>query len=144
MEKKRSTIVYANRKGAGMGTACEMPPPEDVVEVELHDFYAYLNGIESQGFISHQTNTDATAVWKDLQRNTMLPVPNASAGPDGILLLTWDENQHHLEVEFLPEQMPMFFYCDHNVSDYWEVPYDNTSGLLWEKLLSVCGLFHRS
>lgn len=117
-------------------------------EQEIQSLMDYLERLESGGFISQLTSLNAKEVWNDLARvtNDRLMVPNASAGPDGMLLLTWDRGRYHLELEFLPEQVPTFFYFDRDASTGWEVVYDASrelrDRLLRDRLLPVFGLFY--
>ncbi len=105
----------------------------------------YLNEIHAGGHISSRTANDAKRVWAELNLAThaRLPVPNASPGPDGMLLLTWDRHEHHLELEFLPEKSPSFFYFDRLKPGGWEVAYSEYSGApsMRERLFSVFSLF---
>lgn len=85
----------------------------------------YLRHIASEGFTSTPTVNAALDAWDDLDRSTggSLPVPNASAGPDGMLLLTWDRGEHHLELEFLVDSTASFFYFNRNTHGAWEIEY---------------------
>lgn len=105
----------------------------------------YLREIETGGYISASTAADARRIWDELNRAThaRLPVPNASPGPDGMLLLTWDRREHHLELEFLPEKPPVFFYFDRHMPGGLEIAYGDYSGTrgVRERLFSVFSLF---
>jgi len=64
----------------------------------------------------------ALIVWLRLRQaaGSRLPVPDASPGPDGSLLYTWDQDGHHLELELFPDAPAEFFYTDRASGAVWE------------------------
>lgn len=85
--------------------------------------YGYLEQVAAEGLISRRLSTSAWEAWKTLA-DAMPDVPNACPGPDGSLLFTWDRGEHHLELEFYPDELPSFFYANRDTSALWEAEYD--------------------
>lgn len=52
-----------------------------------------------------------------------LAVPKASTGPDGQVLLTWDEAEHHFELEIPPDEPAVFFYRNRRTGETWDADY---------------------
>ena len=74
-------------------------------------FRAYLDETARAGDISEETAGRAWEAWLRLSREMggCLTVPDAAPGDDGELLLTWDQDDLHLELEFLPDHPAEFF-----------------------------------
>ncbi len=86
----------------------------------------YLKEISSgdNPLISQETFTQALSAWKHLCEIYLMPVPSACTGPDGRLLFCWDKENHHLELEFIPNQAAEFFYRDRNSEEMWSEDYE--------------------
>jgi hypothetical protein len=82
----------------------------------------YLNRICDQGFISADVRDDALTAWSALSAAThnALIVPNACPGDEGDLLLTWDRDDHHLELEFVRGSPAIVFWADRTRGMPWE------------------------
>lgn len=50
-----------------------------------------------------------------------LPVPDASVGPEGQILLIWDNADHHLELETTVEGASLF-YANRSTGSWWGQP----------------------
>lgn len=68
----------------------------------------------ANGIISQSTANAARKIWELLQRlpDVRIPVPAASAGPDGQVFYSWNSGRHHFEIEILPNGDVEFFYRD--------------------------------
>lgn len=56
-------------------------------------------------------------------------IPDACTGPDGMVGLSWNRNEHHLEVDIHPDGDLEFYYCNRETLESWEaeVPAENWS-----------------
>jgi hypothetical protein len=72
----------------------------------------YLNQCVDQELITARVARLAWTAWTALSDSTgnALLVPDASPGPDGQLLYTWDRDEHHLELEVFADAPAEFFY----------------------------------
>jgi hypothetical protein len=72
----------------------------------------YLNQMVDQELITPRVARLAWNAWTALSNSTgnALPVPDACPGPDGELLYTWDQGEHHLELEIFADTPAEFFY----------------------------------
>jgi hypothetical protein len=71
----------------------------------LHDWLAYLEGLcEPSGDL-------ARGLWQLLCDSLgWAPVPQAGPLPDGGFQFVWDRDEHHLEIDVLPERRMEWFY----------------------------------
>jgi hypothetical protein len=53
----------------------------------------------------------------------LIPVPSASAGPDGEILFVWNRGNYHLELEILPDGPAEFFYRNRATHEVWDAEY---------------------
>jgi hypothetical protein len=106
---------------------------------ELED---YLNGICDQGFISADVKDDTLKAWRALSASThnALMVPNACPGDEGDLLLTWDRDDHHLELEFVQGSPAIVFFTDRTRGMPWESEF-HADASLEPRLFSALALF---
>lgn len=112
------------------------PAPEPVVRFTAFDSALYRSTMTpvdrlkehddflkamAQGVISPATAQRARKVWYSLLNRSghLLPIPAASAGPDGQVFYSWDKGRHHLEVEILPGEEIEYFYRDRETGEYW-------------------------
>jgi hypothetical protein len=81
----------------------------------------YLRETEREGLISAATASQAKRAWFDCSRSTgyAIPVPAACTGADGQLQYAWDRDEHHLELNFSPEEAPFFFYRNRTSGEVW-------------------------
>lgn len=50
-------------------------------------------------------------------------VPGICRGPDGQLVLGWDRDEHHLEVELFPGKPAEIFYRNRLTNELWGVDF---------------------
>lgn len=83
----------------------------------------YLDRVSHKGLIASDMALTALETWEIIKQQTNLPTPVACPGPEGDLLLTWDNDIHHLELEFIPDNTPTFFYLNRDTNEAWEEDY---------------------
>ena len=127
-------------------TSVEAHPacPEDwaVPVRRVQEIENYLNRICAQGFISADVRDDALRAWNALSaatRNALI-VPNACPGDEGDLLLTWDRDDHHLELEFVRGSPAVVFWADRTRGMPWESEF-HADTPLERRLLSALEFF---
>jgi hypothetical protein len=86
---------------------------------------SYLRAVSESGEISEETARLAWKGWTQLWLALpyALPVPDACPGPDGQLLYTWDQDEHHFELEIFPNGSGEFFYRNRTTGKLWGVDY---------------------
>jgi hypothetical protein len=63
----------------------------------------YLRNLPQSGAVSPFIAASAEQLWRDIQSVTgNLRVPDAVATGDGGILLAWDRDDHHVEIELMP------------------------------------------
>ncbi len=84
--------------------------------------YVYLGELRDSKRIDGYTAIIARRVWRELRRATAdtIRVPNASAGGEGQVLYTWNEREHHLELEIFPDGRTEFFYRNRRTGKLWD------------------------
>jgi hypothetical protein len=102
----------------------------------------YLNRICGRGFISADVRDDALRAWNALSAAThnALMVPNACPGDEGDLLLTWDRDDHHLELEFVRGSPAIVFCADRTRGMPWESEF-HADAPLEPRLFAALALF---
>lgn len=75
---------------------------------------SYLNLLVHENLVSKNIADSAWELWQGLDDHFLgeLPVPTASPGPDGQILYTWDQGEHHLEIEFVVNEPATMFYMN--------------------------------
>ena len=91
---------------------------------EEHKHIQFLRRMSTEGTppsISQQTAQLALQVFLAMRNLTggELPVPSASAGPDGMVFYNWDRGRHHLDVEIRPSHSVDYFYRDRVTGQTW-------------------------
>ena len=82
-----------------------------------NEHFAYLKEISS---LCPNTYIPAAQLWLILwEQNMNLPLPSACTGPDGQIMYSWDKNEHHFEVEILPNKPMEFFYKNRLTGELW-------------------------
>ena len=93
--------------------------------LELHlDFLKQISTVPHPS-VSLATATAARIAWFAIWRasNYAIPLPAACTGPDGKLAYAWDRDEHHLELEFIPNQPAEFFYRNRATRELWGEDY---------------------
>jgi hypothetical protein len=85
----------------------------------------YLEAAIRTGSLEATTASAAMKSWKALSTasDKKLPVPDASVGPDGQLMYTWDRGGHHFELEIFPDGSGEFFYFNRHTNEMWGYDY---------------------
>jgi hypothetical protein len=80
-------------------------------EISRARLEAYLNFLVEEHLATCQNADQAREAWQGLHEyfNGNLSVPAASSGPDGQILLTWDDDLEHLEMEFILNEATTIF-----------------------------------
>lgn len=86
------------------------------------EFAGFLTQKVRAGLASGVAAGAAWAAWTVLEAYSEMraPVPNASVGPCGTVLLTWDDAEHHLECEAECGEGVSFFYRSRRTEECWE------------------------
>jgi hypothetical protein len=117
----------------------ESGPQPDQVRGLVKYLGSISKGRPGERSISPSTALLAYNLWVYLWSATgfKLPVPDACPGPDGQLLYTWDQGEHHLELEVFPEGASEFFYSNRVTNELWECDYRVTQPLPAEALVKL-------
>jgi hypothetical protein len=84
----------------------------------------YLGELSRSGLIDQYMAVLAWKAWNQLRTVTpCLLVPDASPGPDGQVLYTWDHEQDYLELEIFPSGAAEFFYRNRASGQLWGYDY---------------------
>src|SRR5205809_6924017 len=85
----------------------------------------YLHQLAQDQIICKPTMARTLEAWGRLAAAAKgLPAPDATPGPDGQVLYTWDRDRHHLELEILPAGPAEFFYRDRRSGGLWECEFE--------------------
>jgi hypothetical protein len=81
----------------------------------------YLLGVIEKGYASADTIEAARSSWEALDAATdrRVAIPNAGPGPNGEMILTWDQREHHFEIEVAPAEPPYLFYRNRESGETW-------------------------
>ena len=88
------------------------PSSEFLLLQRVQGLVDYLNQCVDQELITPRVARLAWNAWTSLSNSTgnALLVPDACPGPDGELLYTWDQGEHHLELEISADTPAELFY----------------------------------
>lgn len=111
-------------------------------EAPTRRLQTYLRNLAHSGEVDSETASLAWRVWNQLRAVTAysLPVPNASPLLDNRLLYTWDNAEHHFEVEIFPEGTGEFFYRNRASGQLWESEY-MVGQVVPQEVIDKLGLF---
>lgn len=118
-----SRLIEASPKQAAIS---ETRMPVSVFEHErAQGLHHYLERAVKAKHINAEMASIAWRVWRALSNATLnkLPVPNAGVGPDGQILYTWKQNEHHFEVEIFLNGIGEFFYLNLKTNEMWDCEY---------------------
>jgi hypothetical protein len=127
--KKGNTILFDGRDPVNLASpaisetsAMEFTVREQSREQRLH---YYLESTIKAKHISADTASIAWRTWRYLLKATSnnLPVPDAGIGPDGQVLYTWKNGEHHFEIEIFPTGVGELFYLNLNTDEMWDSEY---------------------
>jgi hypothetical protein len=93
-------------------------------QARIKGFKEYLVMCEGRHSISTSVHNLGWLIWEKLNSRLgyALAVPDACPGPSGELLLTWDKDSDHFEVEVEPSLDVSFFYVNSHKNISWESP----------------------
>lgn len=78
---------------------------------------SYLRALPQRDLTADAVNDAMELLWQDLRRSVPnIHPPDASPTDDRTLLMSWDRDQHHLEIEVMPSGKYLWFYRDHDVN----------------------------
>jgi hypothetical protein len=97
--------------------------------LQLKEHLDYLKEVSSKGdhpLITAATAVEARKAWWVVWEATgfALPIPAACTGPDGQMLYSWDNNEHHLELEIILGQPSEIFYKNRVTMYLWGESYN--------------------
>jgi hypothetical protein len=127
-ESATSSVDMADNGSAQLIIA----PPSSAQEFamqQLREHFEYLKRVSTVGNqppITLKTAESAWNAWIIVWEATgfALPIPAACTGPDGQILYSWDNDQHHFELEIIPEQPAEFFYKNRGTGELWGEDYN--------------------
>jgi hypothetical protein len=74
----------------------------------------YLDALPAQHWSSPEVVAAARRVWLRLRNHVeAITPPDASPTEDGTLIMSWSQNEHHLEIEIMPNDTYVWFYRHH-------------------------------
>lgn len=94
--------------------------------------YVYLFKLKNEGVISEQTYMKAALAWGSiiLASRRALPPADVAPGDDGSVLISWDREEHHLEVEVFPGDGPNeLLYGNRLTNEVWSCELPATEAL---------------
>jgi hypothetical protein len=81
--------------------------------VAKHVHYLHEIAGGEDPLVSQETSGAALVAWVLLRRDApRLPVPAAGVGEDGEILYTWNQGEHHLELEISSDGSAHFYYLN--------------------------------
>jgi hypothetical protein len=83
---------------------------------------AYLADLRDRGRIDGYTALIAWRAWRALRKATRgsLRVPNASPGDEDQVHFSWNEGEHHMELDVFPDGRTEFFYRNRSTGKLWD------------------------
>ncbi|AGA28301.1 hypothetical protein [Singulisphaera acidiphila] len=125
------TSLFSWSKQVGRPCGAVAAPKEIGPGPRLQEHRKYLQKLERDGEISTELENTAWRILLDLldAAGSSLAIPDACPGSDGQLLYTWDQAEHHLELEMFPDRHVEFFYRNRRTGGLWEHEQDVTDGL---------------
>lgn len=77
------------------------------------EFAQYLRGEVDNKWTDEQTAARSFAIWQTVSTDLdALQVPDCSTADDGRVLMTWDDNVRHFEIEVFPGADAEWFYLE--------------------------------
>jgi hypothetical protein len=85
----------------------------------------YLSSTVQENMLTQQTAELALQVWRDLELSfgERIQVPDAGIMPDLGVLYSWNNDEHHFEIEISESQQATLFYLNYHTDEMWEMPY---------------------
>jgi hypothetical protein len=79
----------------------------------------YLRNLPQSGAVSPFIAASAEQMWRDYQpADGKLPIPDAVATESGGILLAWDRDEHHVEIELMPSGSYDWLYRNRKTASY--------------------------
>lgn len=102
----------------------------DATSVAKHSQYLDEISRGPDPLVSPTTSKSASLAWELLrEQNPRLPIPASGVGQDGEILYTWNNDDHHLELEVLPGGTAEFFYMNRRTDALSEGRYHVGDGI---------------
>lgn len=76
--------------------------------------------------IIHFMNTEEFKLFYTALERFGPRIPAMCTGPNGQVMLSWDDNEHHLEVELLLNKPAEIFYRNRKTNETWGLFFDET------------------
>ncbi len=94
-------------------------------KMRAQQLFDYLASLVLDQHITARTAGDARRAWEQLVKEfgSRVPVPDVGAGPDGQILFSWNNDEHHFELEIMPEGIAEFFYLNMRTDKMWSLSY---------------------
>lgn len=82
----------------------------------------YLADLRDRGRIDGYTALKAWNTWRALKKATggNLRVPNASPGDEDQVHFSWNQEEHHMELDIFPDGRAEFFYRNRRTGKLWD------------------------
>ena len=98
---------------------------EKQVQTRHAKLMEYFQFLYSRDQIALRTIADVKLILQllDCVVSLELPEPDASAGVQGQILLDWELNEHHFELEIFPTGEGVFFYYNRVTKETWDDDY---------------------
>ena len=85
-----------------------------------------LSDGQQAGEISEATLNQSMTIWHNIKGIIpgILAAPSLDFMSEGRVLLTWNQGEHHLDIEIIPNAPIEFFYRNRNTDETWEYEYE--------------------
>jgi hypothetical protein len=89
------------------------------------ELQSYVASLVKDQVVTPEVALLALSAWEDLQESfgERIPVPDAGATADGGILYSWNNDEHHFELEILEQRQATFFYLNYLSDEMWETQY---------------------
>ncbi|MHB9026209.1 MAG: hypothetical protein ACYC7E_18885 [Armatimonadota bacterium] len=106
----------------------------DAYGPRVEKLHGYLLKLREDKLVSKPVYEFALNAWNLVSKaisetKGLLPVPDASYGPEGEILYTWDKGSQHMEIEITTEQTAELFYYNRETGQQWYSEFKSGSQL---------------
>ncbi len=83
----------------------------------------------------------ALIAWFILKEKYDITIPAVHTGPDSVISYCWNNGEHYLDLEFVPNELPNFYYRNNEeaCSSDWDVGKEDILEIMVKKILITCG-----